>query len=1022
MTFNSLFLGTTCLLLLASNALANVLYVNLNNPNPTTPYASWASAATNIQSAVDAANVGDVILVTNGIYNTGGRILSAAGSTTNRVAVSKAVMIQSVNGPSVTIIQGYQVPGTTNGSAAIRCVSLASSATLSGFTLTGGATLANEAGGGVYCQFGNTISNCVINANSSGSGGGGGGGGNGGNYYNCIISGNYTLGNGGGIISGGSALNINCLVNANYSLGFGGGVYAGFSSFFNNCTIGNNFANNGGGGIYEGRLTNCIVYYNNSGSFSDVNTYQSSAYNCCTIPTNSISNGANNFTNSPGFFNADGGDFRIMPWSSCLDNGTANIVTGGIDLAGKPRIVGGNIDIGAYEYQRDFTPTVHYVRLPNAFPPNSNTNMAAPYTNWLTAATNIQDAIDVATAGDFIVVSNGTYNTGGRAVYGSVTNRVTINKAVTLISLSGAQYTAIAGAYSGIRCVYMTNGASMIGFTLTNGGARFSGDSLTNQNGGGVWCESPLATLSNCVIMASSAANLGGGSYSGTLVGCTISNNYTLGSGGGSAFGFLSNCTLANNSSSSFGGGSLGGSLTNCILTHNNSISGGGACSNILAGCTLTANWATKSGGATFASGLANCLLAGNSVTNGNGGGAVFGALVGCTLTNNFAANGGGACSNILNNCWLAFNAATNNGGGIYRGSLTSCTLLNNYATNSGGGSYFVNLTNCILLKNVATYGGGSAFGICANSLITNNFSSATGGGIYSNTAIGCILSSNNFASYGSKLSRCTYTANYKASDSDFLDNCEFYLNNFSIANNSILNDCTAILNPGSITGCIATNCILYYNNPINPYVNSVFNHCCLTINASGVGNFTNNPFPSAIINPTNAVSLFYLPTNSPCIDTGNSSAAIGQLDFDGRPRIFGSAVDVGATEFQGIGIEPFIVWLTQNDLPNDGSADYLDSDGDGMNNWQEWIAGTDPNNASSALQLTTPTFANNPNGVVITWQSNTNKNYYLQRSADLTGGFSAIQSNITGQVSLTSYTDTTATNGSSFFYRVGVQ
>ena len=69
---------------------------------------------------------------------------------------------------------------------------------------------------------------------------------------------------------------------------------------------------------------------------------------CCTTPL--PGSGTGNFTNEPLFVNLPGGDPRLQMGSPCINAGNNAYAVGTTDLDGDPRIVGGTVDVGAYEF------------------------------------------------------------------------------------------------------------------------------------------------------------------------------------------------------------------------------------------------------------------------------------------------------------------------------------------------------------------------------------------------------------------------------------------------------------------------------------------------------------------------------------------------------------------------------------------------------------------------------------------------------------------------------------------------
>ncbi|MDD4869537.1 MAG: thrombospondin type 3 repeat-containing protein [Kiritimatiellae bacterium] len=103
-----------------------------------------------------------------------------------------------------------------------------------------------------------------------------------------------------------------------------------------------------------------------------------------------------------------------------------------------------------------------------------------------------------------------------------------------------------------------------------------------------------------------------------------------------------------------------------------------------------------------------------------------------------------------------------------------------------------------------------------------------------------------------------------------------------------------------------------------------------------------------------------------------------------------------------------------------EGMADY-DDDGDGMNNYAEYVAGTNPTNLCStlALSIDSTNEVDPANGIVIKWNSVGGHFYTMKRSTNLIQGFFDISNNIPATPPINTFNDVSATNSGQYFYRI---
>ncbi|MCW3806162.1 choice-of-anchor Q domain-containing protein [Plebeiibacterium marinum] len=232
---------------------------------------------------------------------------------------------------------------------------------------------------GFYICFGNAN---VTGADDSSKGGGVFNG----CVYNCVINKNKAYWEGGGLYN--CDLILNCIVSDNYSFYYGGGIGSGFegNTKIINSTIVHNIAGYGSGVSY-GYITNSIVWRNRTPEDEIENqiinvmpsNFDNSAceyiygdeYNSA---DDIVLNELNTHDNGPNFVSIEDGNFQLRANSPCIDKGKSLLVytcpdgyPSGFcrynyvktDIIGNNRIVGGNVDIGAFEFNGD-TQTLIY--------------------------------------------------------------------------------------------------------------------------------------------------------------------------------------------------------------------------------------------------------------------------------------------------------------------------------------------------------------------------------------------------------------------------------------------------------------------------------------------------------------------------------------------------------------------------------------------------------------------------------------------------------------------------------------
>ncbi len=234
-----------------STQAAATYYVETNGLDSRVGTGGWGDALLTISNAVKNADPGDTVLVSNGTY-----------TVTREILVSNAIVLTSLNGYAVTVIDG-NARNTTN-----RCLVISNAAAVvDGFTISNGylATNVDTSLGGGVLMYGGELRNSVVGWSMGHSGAGiyvASG-----TVFRCVVSNNYGTFSGGGVyLTAGGVLRESTVAENTNAL-TGGGLTAATGSEVTRCLVVSNWATTAGGIHASVSTLTSNEVYGNSGFY-----------------------------------------------------------------------------------------------------------------------------------------------------------------------------------------------------------------------------------------------------------------------------------------------------------------------------------------------------------------------------------------------------------------------------------------------------------------------------------------------------------------------------------------------------------------------------------------------------------------------------------------------------------------------------------------------------------------------------------------------------------------------------------